>query len=584
MSNIQKVFWTIGAGITVFFGNTNSANAEKLPNLEGDRDTGKHFKSQPLKLKVNLAMASLPQSSAIDIQNPRLFLTASNWNFLPLPNKLSQLTPISPQNTPGSLPTLPAILRMDTSNNSADSLLLPTQPDEVTIDVEQPVTLEDSISIALTNNQEIEISRLNINLALEGLQEAKAAQYPSLSTSSSFDNRLAAGISAGAGAGAAGVGAGADASSSAGADASSSTGAGAGVPENISIDNSATNTFSSSLSLSYDVYDGGTRGASISSAEKQVRLDQLILEQTIEETSLQVSTNYYSLQSAEAQVQIEQAAVEDATQTLKDADLLERAGTGTEFEVLQAKVELAQAKQKLNIEQANLDVARRQLSNTLNIGQKVELQTKGEIKPAAKWERSLQESIVMAYENRAELEQFLVEREINAEERQIASAENRPQVALVATYDLSEELDDGSDVADGYSIGATVNWSLFDGGAAKARTRQAKTNIAIDEAEFANQRDAIRFEVEDAYYSLNANQKNINAATQAIKLSEESLRLARLRFQAGAGTQTDVIVAQTELTTARSNLLNAIVDYNQSFAELQRAISDLPNNDLANLR
>ncbi len=565
MNIIQRFSWAIGAGIAIFFGNNNSANAQESP-VDSDRNPIKRFKSQPKRPRVTLAMGSLPQSMAIDIQKPTLFLTASEWDFLPLQNKLSQLTPISPEARPTSEPSLPSILRLDTFSNRANSLVLPNLPEQVTIDLQQPVTLEESISVALTNNREVEISRLNINRSLEELQEAKAALYPSLSSSLGFDNRQAAG-------------AGGDVEI--GGTDSQSTGASTEFSDNIS---ATTNTFDSSLSFSYNLYDGGARGASISSAEKQVSLNQLALEQTMVETSLQVATDYYSLQGAEAQVEIEQAAVEDATQTLKDAELLERAGTGTEFEVLQAKVELAQAEQRLNIEKANQDIARRQLADTLNIGQKVELETKGEIELAGIWESSLPESIIMAYDNRAELEQFALEREINIKQRQIAQAENRPQVSLVASYDLNEELDDGSDIDDGYSIGASVDWIFFDGGAAKARARQAETDTQIDEAEFANQRDTIRFEVEDAYYTLNANQKNIDTATQAVGLSEESLRLARLRFQAGAGTQTEVIDAQTELTTARGNLLNAVVEYNQSFAELQRAISDLANDDVANLR
>ncbi|MGF1590395.1 MAG: TolC family protein [Pleurocapsa sp.] len=562
MSNIQKISCAVSAGTAIFLGNTISANAENLPELEDN--TPNRISLQPNRLKVTFSMASLPELNQSSIANPTQFLTASQWNFLPLQSKLAQLSPISPQDTPGREPTLPSILRLDVFNNDADSLLLPQQPEEVTIDFEQPVTLEDAVSIALTNNQEIEISRLTINRSLEELQEARAALYPSLSSSVGFDNRLPAGAGAGAPAGA-------------------GAGAAIGAPQGLTVDNSATNTFNSSLSLSYDLYDGGARGASISSAEKQIRLNQLALEQTIEETRLQVATDYYVFQGAEAQVEIEQAAVEDATQTLKDADLLERAGVGTEFEVLQAKVALAQAQQTLNIEQANLDIAQRQLADTLNVGQKVELQTAGEIEPAGTWERSLPESIILAYDNRAELKQFLLEREINAKQRQIALAANRPQVALAASYDLQEQLDDDSDLADGYSVGATVQWALFDGGAARAIARQSETDIEIDEAEFANQRDTIRFEVEDAYFSLNANQKNIDTAEQAVELAQESLRLARLRFQAGVGTQTDVIVAQTELTTARGNLLTAVIDYNQSFAELDRAISDLPERDSPDL-
>jgi len=64
----------------------------------------------------------------------------------------------------------------------------------------------------------------------------------------------------------------------------------------------------------------------------------------------------------------------------------------------------------------------------------------------------------------------------------------------------------------------------------------------------------------------------------------ESLRLARLRFQAGVGTQTDVINAQRSLTEARGNFLQAIIGYNQSLNQLQRAVSNLPDGKLFQIR
>jgi outer membrane protein TolC len=554
MSYSRKFACAIGVGIAILFNNTTSAAAEKLSwsNLS------KIDRVDDTQLKLNF-LTALPTSNQLTVSNAKKFLTASDWSFSPSSNKLAQLTPISPNDTPDNSESgIPARVELEISNPNPNSLILPTKPNQVTIDVQRPITLQDAVSLALTTNQDVEISRLNINRSLAELREAKAALYPTLKSSLGANNEQRAGAGGGANAG-----------------GNTSTGAGAGAGAAPSMGNpGSTNSFDGSLSLSYDIYDGGNRGASIRSAKKQVRLNQLALEQTIEETSLQVATDYYALQSAEAQVDIEQAAVKDATQTLKDAELLEQAEAGTKFEVLQAKVELAQAKQTLKTEQANQAIAQRQLSDTLNIGQKVELQTKGEITAVGSWKLSLPKSIVAAYKNRAELKQFVLEREINLEQRQIALAENRPTVSLVASYDLQEQLDDGSDVADGYSIGATVDWAFFDGGAARARANQASTDSEIDQAEFANQRDAIRLEVENAYLSLNANQENITTANEALEMSEESLRLARLRFQAGAGTQTEVIDAQTELTNARGDLLNAIIDYNQSYAELQRAVSN----------
>ena len=188
----------------------------------------------------------------------------------------------------------------------------------------------------------------------------------------------------------------------------------------------------------------------------------------------------------------------------------------------------------------------------------------------------LESSIITAYENRPELDQFLLTREINEEQKQIALAQIRPQISVFGQVDFLNVSDDDIDTTTGYTVGAQLQWNIFDGGVAKAIARQEDIDIEIAENDFANQKNLVRLEVEQAFFGLQANDKNITTAEMAVTLAEESLRLARLRFQAGVGTQTDVIEAQSELTTARGNLLTAIIDYNQSFTQLQRAVTNAP--------
>jgi outer membrane protein TolC len=192
---------------------------------------------------------------------------------------------------------------------------------------------------------------------------------------------------------------------------------------------------------------------------------------------------------------------------------------------------------------------------------------------AGLWNLTLEESIVGAYRNRAELEQFLAQRNINQQRRRIALANLGPQVSLSANYNLSDTFDDDQNFNDAYSVGANLSLNLFDGGAARARARQAEANIAIAENSFANQRNQIRFEVEQAYSNLQSNLENIQTASIALEQAREALRLARLRFQAGVGTQTEVIDAEDDLTQAEGARVNAILSYNRALANLQRSVS-----------
>jgi outer membrane protein TolC len=219
----------------------------------------------------------------------------------------------------------------------------------------------------------------------------------------------------------------------------------------------------------------------------------------------------------------------------------------------------------------------------LSLAQPVEVSAADPIQTAGDWELSLEQSIILAYKNRAELEQQLVQRDISEQQRRIALAAVRPQATLSASYNILGVLDDDLTPADGLTLGARLQWNFFDGGAARARAQQERTNIAIAETRFADQRNQVRFDVEQAFFDLNANKENIQTATFALTQAQESLRLARLRFQAGVGTQADVITQQTELTRARGRRLTAILDYNRALAALQRAVTNLRGSNLFDL-
>ncbi len=344
---------------------------------------------------------------------------------------------------------------------------------------------------------------------------------------------------------------------------------------------------SGQIELRYNVYDGGNRNANINRANRQIVSSQLNVERISEQVRFDATNAYYELQNADAQVAIAEAAIEDFSQTLRDARLLEQAGLRTQFDVLQAEVDLANANQSLSVAVSNQKNSRRALADVLNVGEKIELAAADEIKENGTWNFSLEKSIIMAYKNRAELEQLLVQREINAQEKEIALSVNRPQVDVFANYNFSDNFFDNFDrtgYADGYNLGARMNWQLFDGGEAKARAKQEDISVKIDETNFSDQKNQIRLAVESAYNNLVANKQNISTTEKAVTTAVESLRLARLRFQAGVGTQTDVINAQRSLTEARGNFLQAIIGYNQSLNNLQRSVSNLPDGKLFEYR
>ncbi len=122
------------------------------------------------------------------------------------------------------------------------------------------------------------------------------------------------------------------------------------------------------------------------------------------------------------------------------------------------------------------------------------------------------------------------------------------------------------------TIGLQATWNIFDGGAARAQYRQAKQRAQENGFRFAETRDRLRYEVEESFYQLRQANRNIQTTSREVISSRESLRLARLRFQAGVSTQREVVDNQRDLTQAELRYAGALAEYNNNLALLRRRI------------
>ncbi len=446
-----------------------------------------------------------------------------------VPSLAGSVTAQTPPEIPADAVQVPDFL-----NPNPNPLLFPTRPEEVRIQRTQPISLAEALELAKRQNRDLQVAILELERSRSALRESQAVLFPNVNVNSSLTNR--------------GDGFTGDASQS-------------------------STTFNGQAQINYDLFTSGNRQASIRAAEEQLRIDELDVENRSLEIQLNVTTQYYDLQEADELVRINQSAVANSQASLRDAQARERAGVGTRFDVLQSQVNLANAQQSLTNSLSRQRIARRRFAALLNLAQSAEVSAADAVQVAGLWQQTLEESIIQAFQNRPELQQVLAQRNISEQQRRQAISQLRPQVSLNGNYNVLDRFDDGLSLTDGYSVGIRASLTLFDGGAAKARAAQSKVNIAIAQSQFASQREGIRFDVEQFYAQLQSNLDNIQTSGVALNQAREALSLARLRFEAGVGTQTDVIFAENDLTRAEGNRVSAILDYNRALANLQRTVT-----------
>jgi outer membrane protein TolC len=514
-------FQAICAVIALALGGLGSVETARAESLD--------FAGIRQSLQLSTSDRARPnRASAIDAPSVRISVPrAATMRQQPKPPQFKISTDKLSQNTP---PASPAPVKLQNDLN------LPKTGDEVQITKNTSITLQEAIAIAFRNNREVQASRLTVNKSQTGIGEAQAGQAVQVGLKSTLQTQGAPVIF------------------------------GSQSPVN----NNDTN-IQGTLQATYSILDTGKNQSGIRAAEEQVKFDRLDLIRVEQKIRGTVITAYYDLQAADSSVIINQAAVKDATRSLSDAQLQEKAGVGTKFDILRAQVQLATANQDLTNAQGQQQTARKKIAQILVVDNNTEFKAADTVRELGGWGYSLEDSVVLAYKNRPEVKQQIVLRSVSEQQQIIASAADSAQVNLFANYNLGKSLTTSLSAQDNYSLGAQFSWNFWDGGSAGARSSREKVNQEIYENQFTTTRNQIRFEVEQAYYSLGSNKKNIATSTQSLKQAEESLKLARLRFQAGVGTQTDVIQAQTELAKARGNRVTAILNYNRALSTLRTA-------------
>ncbi|OIP72924.1 MAG: transporter [Oscillatoriales cyanobacterium CG2_30_44_21] len=424
-------------------------------------------------------------------------------------------------------------------------LVVPTTPSQVRLDTTKPVTLEELLELVERTNSDWIQARINIERARAALREAEAGRSPTVTGTVQYSytdsaqarlNQINSGINTG---------------------------------------RTNSNPLTGTVGIDYNIFDSGVNDYTIRVAENNLRIAESDLNRARQGLRLEVVTRYYNLQNADETIRIQRKAVENSEKSLKDTQARERAGVGTRFDVLQSEVQLANARQDLlNAEAAQL-VARRELSRQLNFPSTVEITAADKIAPVSEWKLSLEDSIVLAVRNRAELDIRKLEREVARDRATTSLARLGPQVRLFANVNTASEFISGGGIGTGYQVGARLDWNLYDGGRASAQVDQFKADQAIAETRFEKDARQARYDVEESFINQRSRFQQIATATIAVKQAEEALRLARLRLDAGVGTQLEVITAESDFTRADVNRVQAIIGYNQSRANLERAVSGL---------
>lgn len=333
-----------------------------------------------------------------------------------------------------------------------------------------------------------------------------------------------------------------------------------------------------SVTASQALFAGGGIRSSIRSSQLARDAAVLDLKATINEALLQVRTAFYQVLLTREKITVQEENLRLLEQQLKTTTDRFNAGTVSGFERLRAEVAVANAKTPLITARNDYRLAIESLRQALGLSvrradslQKApEVVGKLDYAPS---EFDLGAATQAAHANRPDLQRLT--RLTEASEQGIITARSGyfPTVEVVGGWQLRNGRSDPFDrPRDGAYVGLQSNWNIFDGRATRGRVAQARSIVEQTRLTLVESELAVDVQVRRAYSSWQEATELVEASRRVVEQAEEAVRLANARYDAGTGTQLDVLQAQVELTTARSNQVQAYYNYNVAIASLRQAM------------
>lgn len=340
------------------------------------------------------------------------------------------------------------------------------------------------------------------------------------------------------------------------------------------------------VQLIQTIYSGGKLMAAIRAAKvtKEQALAQY--QATLADTLLAVRLAYYDILLAAEQITVNEASVNLLQKELDDQQRRYEAGTVPNFNVLRAKVSLANARPPLIHAQNNYRIAKNNLSNLLGynlpreIWDNIPLNLTDTL-DAVPFSINLPEALHQALEKRPELTALQRTEELQKLNITDAKSGYQPTVQVFAGYNWLNRQFNGStngsvpglnEYLDGWNAGAQVTWNIFDGLLTHGKVIQAKALYARAKTSVDEEMRTVELEVRTTYSDFLEAQEVLESQKTVQAEAEESLREANARAGAGTGTQLDVLDAENQLTQARSTQVQALHDYDAARARFERAI------------
>ncbi len=340
----------------------------------------------------------------------------------------------------------------------------------------------------------------------------------------------------------------------------------------------ATQTLFAGLTI-FNSYQKAKLGKELAKVEKNQEEMRLILD---------IQTHFLKYLKARGDVQSLSDTVERLKVNAQAARSFYKNEMAPYVQVLQAEVDLADAKQELSKAKNTVETEKVQLYNFLNLPAVKQTSFKGDLEQLDyKFTTAVARCLKTAFDNRPEIKVARKSLAMAEEEVDIALGQFSPKLQLSTNYHVRDtDYDDpgtGTRLGQTYSydrdekyrywsVAVQLKWPFFEGGKKYYQYTKSKQEVARLHKRLLASKNQVRAQVRTYYMTMLNAAERIDSTKKAIQEAEEGYRRSKKRYMTQMGSLQELLDAQIRLTRAEMNHNQALVDYQLALAKLYYAM------------
>lgn len=330
-----------------------------------------------------------------------------------------------------------------------------------------------------------------------------------------------------------------------------------------------TKDFNAGAQLTWLVLDAGGRSSDVSEARALLAASNSAHDQSVQDLILQVQQAYTQYQAARALRVSLQASADEARVAYEAAEALRSHGLATVADVLQARTALSQAQLNLTQAEGQVAVLRGSVATAIGVPATVPIEPEDlpEIDVARQVGR-VEELIAQAQKERPDLAQARANALAAQSHADAVRWRGWPQLVLTGNASRLWFATPGYPQGNSYGAALTLRFPLFTGfrdsyDAAQAREQ---ANAAAARAESVEQQAVLA--VWTSYQNVQTAAQRVRTSRDLLASAGQSAQVAQGRYKEGVGSILDLLIAQSALSSARAQEVQARADWLLALASL----------------